>query len=74
MLNTAIYSTALIILSTKTENLGIFSVYIIVSRNLEIKRSFKNICWLYFSRNVHTCSKQIDDLLMAWSSVIHTLQ
>ena len=37
--NTAIYLTALIILSTKTENLGIFPVYIIVSRNLEIQRS-----------------------------------
>ena len=30
MLNTAIHLTAFIILSTKTENLGIFSVYIIV--------------------------------------------
>ena len=74
MLNTAIYSTALIILSTKTENLGIFSVYIIVSGNLEIQRSFRNICWLYLPSNAHTCVKQIDSMLMAWSFFIHTLQ
>ena len=67
MLNTAIYLTAFIILSTKT-------VYIIVSGNLEIQRSFRNICWLYPPSNAHKCVNQIDSMLMAWSFFIHTLQ
>lgn len=58
----------------KDWNLGIFSVYIIVSGNLEIQRSFRNICWLYPPNNAHTCVKQIDSMLMAWSFFIHTLQ
>ena len=48
--------------------------YIIVSGNLEIQRYFRNICWLYPPSNAHTCVKQIDSMLMAWSFFIHTLQ